>query len=127
MGILQQESWSGLPCSPPGDLPNPRLRPPCLMSPALAGGFFTSSHLGSPSHSTLITKMPCLVLGFQLLETHTQRVFARAALICNGASLHGGWVAKPQGHPCGHPQPVSACVGLRLLVSHLSDWQFQIR
>ena len=38
MGFSRQEYWSGLPCLPPGDLPNPGIKP---MSPALAGGFFT--------------------------------------------------------------------------------------
>ena len=37
-GILQQEYWSGLPCPPPGDLPDPGIKPMSLMSPALAGG-----------------------------------------------------------------------------------------
>ena len=27
MGFSRQESWSGLPCPPPGDLPNPRVEP----------------------------------------------------------------------------------------------------
>ena len=40
MGFSRQEYWSGLPCPPPGDLPNPGIKP---MSPALAGGFFTTS------------------------------------------------------------------------------------
>ena len=43
MGFSRQEYWSGLPCSPPGDLPNPGIKPASLMSPALAGGFFTTS------------------------------------------------------------------------------------
>jgi len=30
----------GLPCPPPGDLPNPRLNPHLLLPPALVGGFF---------------------------------------------------------------------------------------
>ena len=42
-GILQQEYWSGLPCPPPGDLPNPGIEPTTLMSPALVGGLFTIS------------------------------------------------------------------------------------
>ena len=42
-GILQQEYWSGLPGPPLGDLPHPGIEPESLMSPALAGGFFTSS------------------------------------------------------------------------------------
>ena len=39
MGFSKQEHWSGLPCLPPGDRPNPRIKPASLMSPALAGGF----------------------------------------------------------------------------------------
>ena len=43
MGFSRQEHPSGLPCLPPGDLPNPGIRPTSLESPALAGGFFTTS------------------------------------------------------------------------------------
>ena len=43
MGFSRQEYWSGLPCPPPGDLPNPGIKPRSLMSPALGGGFFTTS------------------------------------------------------------------------------------
>ena len=38
-----EEHWSGLPCPPPGDLPNPGFRASSLVSPALAGVFFTTS------------------------------------------------------------------------------------
>ena len=41
MGFFRQECWSGLPCPPPGDLPDPGIEPESLTSPALAGGFFT--------------------------------------------------------------------------------------
>ena len=41
----RQEYWSGLPFSPPGDLPDPGIEPVSLMSPALAGGFFTTGPL----------------------------------------------------------------------------------
>ena len=27
MGFSRQEHWSGLPCPPPGDLPNPEIKP----------------------------------------------------------------------------------------------------
>ena len=43
MGFSRQEYWSELPCPPPGDLPNPGTEPESLMSPALAGMFFTIS------------------------------------------------------------------------------------
>ena len=42
MGLSRQEYWSGLPGPRPGDLPNPWMEPVFLMSPALAGGFFTT-------------------------------------------------------------------------------------
>ena len=43
MGFCRKEHWSRLSCPPPGDLPNPGIEPRSLMSPALAGGFFTTS------------------------------------------------------------------------------------
>ena len=43
MGFSRQEYWSGLPCPPPGDLPNPGMEPVSLLSDALAGRFFTTS------------------------------------------------------------------------------------
>ena len=48
-GTLQQEHWSGLPCPPPGGLPNPGIQPRSLRSPALAGGFFTTRPPGMTS------------------------------------------------------------------------------
>ena len=39
-GILQARILEGLPFSPPGDLLDPGIKP---LSPALAGGFFTTS------------------------------------------------------------------------------------
>ena len=41
MGFSTQEYWSGLPCPPPGDLPDPGIGLVPLLSPALAGGLFT--------------------------------------------------------------------------------------
>ena len=43
MAFSRQEYWSGLPSPPPEDLPYPQMEPASLMSPALAGGFFTTS------------------------------------------------------------------------------------
>ena len=63
MGFSGQEYWSGLPCHPSGDLPDPEIEPASLMSSALAGGCFaTFSHwrghlssLGFPSGSVIKT------------------------------------------------------------------------
>ena len=43
MGFSRQEYWSRLPCCPPANVPDPKIEPTFLMSPALAGGFFTIS------------------------------------------------------------------------------------
>ena len=43
MEFSRQEYWSGLPCPPPGDLPDPGMNLFLLSLPALAGGFFTTS------------------------------------------------------------------------------------
>jgi len=42
MGFSRQEYWSGLPFPPPGDLPDPGIKPKSLALPVLAGGFFIS-------------------------------------------------------------------------------------
>ena len=42
-GFSQQEYWSRVPCPSPGDLPDPEIESTSLTSPALAGGFFTTS------------------------------------------------------------------------------------
>ena len=43
VGFPRQEYWSGFPFPPPGGLPSPGIKPASLTSPALAGGFFTTS------------------------------------------------------------------------------------
>ena len=43
MRFSWQEYWSGLPCPPPGNLPSPGIELTSFTSPALAGGFFTTS------------------------------------------------------------------------------------
>ena len=48
MEFSRQEYWSGLAFPIPGDLPNPRIEPASLVSPALAGRFFTTLPPGKP-------------------------------------------------------------------------------
>ena len=43
MEFSKKEYWSGLPCPPPGDLPDPGIELASLTYPAFAGGFFTTS------------------------------------------------------------------------------------
>ena len=74
MGFSRQEYWSGLPCPPPGDPPNPGIRPRSLISPALAGGFFTTELPGKLS--TSITK---LVKSIQYRFDISQSIYAAEA------------------------------------------------
>ena len=48
MRFSRQEYWSGLPCPPPGDLPDPGIEPRSLMSPALAAGSLPLAPPGKP-------------------------------------------------------------------------------
>ena len=55
MGFSRQEYWSGLPCPPPGDLPEPGVEQEAPCTFCIAGGFFTSEPLGKP-------QWPCMLL-----------------------------------------------------------------
>ena len=48
MGFPGQEYWSGLPCRPLGDLPNPGISPESPASSALQADSLALSHQGSP-------------------------------------------------------------------------------
>ena len=43
MRFSRHEYWRGLPCPPSGPLPDPQAKPISLISPTLAGRFFTTS------------------------------------------------------------------------------------
>ena len=43
MGFSRQEYWSGLPFPPPGDFPDPGIKPTSPAPTALAGGCFTTA------------------------------------------------------------------------------------
>ena len=53
MGFSRQEYWSGLLCPPPGDLPDPGIKPQSLMSPVLTARFFTTESLKATLLNTL--------------------------------------------------------------------------
>ena len=66
MGLSRQEYWSGLPCPPPGDLPDPGIQLLSLLSPALVGGFFTTSTTSGSNLDSSYSTWPCINL---FLET----------------------------------------------------------
>ena len=61
MEFSRQEYWSGLPCPPPGDLPNPGIRPESPASLALQADALLLSHQGSPNFLDTV---------FKILESH---------------------------------------------------------
>ena len=74
MRFSRQEYRSGLPCPPPGDLSDPGIEPMSLLSPAWAGGFFSTNatwEANTPSRSREAT-LPAFIFSpfgilFQLL------------------------------------------------------------
>ena len=66
MGFSRQEYWSGLPCPPSGNLPDPGIKLMSLMSPALADWFFTTSTTWeAPTLITCSYNLPSWVLPWQ--------------------------------------------------------------
>ena len=66
MGFSKQEYWSGLPCSPPGDLSYPEIEPVSLTSPALAGRFSTTSISWEALHRLYIISKFFLVASYNI-------------------------------------------------------------
>ena len=50
VGLSRHGYWSGLPCSPPGGLPDPGVEPASLKSPGLAGGSLPLMPPVQPGH-----------------------------------------------------------------------------
>ena len=69
MEFSRQEYWSGLPCPPPWDLPDPGIKPE---SPALTGVFFITGPLGKPSHEPTVGQnhLPQSPLYIKCRRTH---------------------------------------------------------
>ena len=77
MGFSRQEYWNRLSFPPPGDLPDSGIEPASLVSPTLAGGFFTIAPPGKPLNQLYIyTYIPALldptlpILPLQLITEH---------------------------------------------------------
>ena len=61
MGFFRQEHWCGLPFPTPGDLPNPGIESASLMSPALAGEFFTTAPPEKPIYMIYMICMSYII------------------------------------------------------------------
>ena len=61
MEFFHQEYWSGLPCPPAGDLPDPGMEPECPASPALQAGSLPLSHCWSQQGCLALNPAPTLI------------------------------------------------------------------
>ena len=73
----RQEYQNGWPLPTPGDLPNPGIEPASLVSPALAGGFFTTSTTWEAQ--MIAYKFRCGI--FSSCYSSTHRLFRNILLI----------------------------------------------
>ena len=83
-GFSRQEYWSGLPCPPPRDLSDPGIKTTSLMSPALAGGFFTSRATWETHSSHALLNLS----KGQLLSTQTQVQTLESSLPLLSSQIH---------------------------------------
>ena len=77
MWFSRQEYWNRLPFPSPGDLPDPGIEPTSLVSPPLAGRFFTTMPPGKPFFLPLLqalrlSRLLPTLLGFTPSETRIQ-------------------------------------------------------
>ena len=119
MGFSRQEYWSGLPCPPPGDLPDPGIKPESLTSPTFPAGFFTTSTtweaLPYLFSSLLINRFPPSTLFFSFLFLVIYLLKTPGCCWCNPD--FSDYI----------PDSVIDCVSLSLLFpagwwSHLETW-----
>ena len=95
MGFPRQERWSRLPVPTPGALPHPGLQPTSLVSPALAGGPFTTLYLLTTSATWALGRRfsgPPPALGTQgsLMEETVPRCLCPEHLAVVGQELGCG-------------------------------------
>ena len=101
LGFSRHEYRNGLLYPPPGDLPNPGIEPVSFMSPALAGGFFTTGATWE-APGKVLHKQPgrFSALGLTVFEPFwcTDAGMVADSELC--------WVGK--GGACGAPLPPKA-------------------
>ena len=80
LGFHRQEYWSVQPFPSPGNLPDPRIKP---VSPALAGGFFTTEPTVKPKVEVTVP----ILEASRKFQTFLRAVFQVPQLAVEGAYL----------------------------------------
>ena len=117
MAFSRQEYWSGLPFSPSGDLPNPGIKPTSLVSPALAGRFFTTVPSGKPGLKSFVTWSQANL---------ASPIYSTPGLnssLNKPSSIH----TMHDALPLSHSPPAFILSSLRLLVNSFLNFQSQLR
>ena len=89
LGILQARILGWVPCSLPGDLPDPGIEPTSLMSPAVASGSCTNSATWEAQLSIIVLQnnfSPVAVSFLYWLKTHMH--FLTNPLMCSHCVLY---------------------------------------
>ena len=92
VGFSRQEYWSGLPCPPPGDLPDPGIKLASLGFPALADGILTTVSPWKPSESSNENSI-------LLLLNITHNTFAK---LCMPITVRCYWLLSLHADHFGH-------------------------
>ena len=102
MGFSKQEYWTGLPCPPPGHLPDPGIEPTSFTPLALAGRFLSLVPPGKPNQSYV-----CVLSSFSCVWTLCDPMDCSLP----GFSVHGilqarilDWVVMPSSRGSSRPR-----------------------
>ena len=111
MGLSRQEYWSGWPCPPPEDLPDPGIKP---VGSCTAGGFFTTEPLQIPSRHT----------ASKLYNTPTAALGPSQSPWPHSPNKRSSQARLPA-LPCGSPRPrdTLACRSPKTLLFNLDCYQ----
>ena len=93
MGFSRQEYWSGLPCPPPEQLPNPGIEPVSLISPVLPGRFFTTCATWEVLLSVLVSNNNYYYLHYNDEQTDSEK----GPVTFQSARLVWSWDVNPVG------------------------------
>ena len=74
MGFSRQEYWSELPCSPPGDLPDPGIEPASPESPISAGRLFTTEPTSKPCSGCTVNGYRLVTSNFHIFMIHLLKI-----------------------------------------------------
>ena len=114
--------FSGLPCLPPGDLPHPGIGPESPLTPALAGGFFTTSTTWEapekPLAQSKYSRKLSLFSFFLECRVYLPRILAPCSLVSSMPDPVDDELVVGRVHPfttsvvTSHPQDNVAIAGL---------------